>query len=230
MLYHIRPRLFTPHQGVKLISLEIEPFGLTLYGDVDLMTGCPGKNRNFHVACRWNGDGNALDGIFIETEAMFPEFSYTASWLVVYGIPMTHRVHCRVLDKKFDAVTEDSLLWHGTERWMDRRPGHWLERDSSHREPAMEVESAKRARARDEVYAEVRWIKERIEHFDVPTIEKDRLLDPVYARRRGSALPSLDSAFRPGEVPDRSGTGECMLCGRPARSGCLFHDAAELVP
>jgi hypothetical protein len=52
LLVHIRPKILAPWKEVQLVALTVEPFGLDLRGDVDLMTRRPYPNKDYAVACR----------------------------------------------------------------------------------------------------------------------------------------------------------------------------------
>jgi hypothetical protein len=125
MLLHIRPRLFCPFKNVALVDLTIEPLGLQLVGGVDLATGRPYPNKRYTVAYRKQGR-KAIDGILIETGNPIEEVRYTARWAIEAALLVTHRVLYTVLDREFDAASDNACLWHGYSGelggWANRFP------------------------------------------------------------------------------------------------------------
>jgi Family of unknown function (DUF6012) len=199
MLLHIRPRLFCPFGNVELVELTIDPLGLHLRGGVDLATRRPYPNKRYAVACRREGR-KAIDGILIESSRSVAKLDYTARWVVDAEFVATHRVGYKLLDHEFDAASDNMTLWYATSRslggWSSRWPA-WAEGlPPATAEPRMEIIPGDASRAGDVLDARGR-IVERREVFSMPTIERERILNP---KLDGERTPTLDSAFRLGSI------------------------------
>jgi hypothetical protein len=125
MLLHIIPKLFSTVRDCTIADLTIEPFGLQLRGGVELRTVRPYLNKRYAVAARRIGR-KALDGILIETPEPISAYSYTARWAIEAQHLVTHHVTCKLLDRDFDAASEDSVLWYAHSEslggWISREP------------------------------------------------------------------------------------------------------------
>lgn len=193
MLIHLRPRMYCPFKNVTLIDLEIEPFGLNLRNGIELRTGRPYPNRFHTVASRKVGR-RALVGILIETSKPVDEFQYAARWAVEAQLVVRHEVKFKVLDRDFDAVTDEFIAWHAFygKNWGHRVPKE-LEKPDAQHEPCMEVLSPERSRERDDVVDQrTGLIMLRREVFQMPTIETERLLNHL----EGGWMPKREMAFR----------------------------------
>ena len=197
MLIHIRPRLFSGYRNVSLIDLKIEPFGLHLVGGRDLKIGRPYPNKQYAVACRKQGH-KAMDGILLETKSFVNEMSTTARWAIEAELCVTHSVDYKVLDREFDAASDNMVLWHACCKelggWTNRFPPvTW----GFVTEPMMEIDPGAfdDRRKREDVVDKSDNIVSRDEVFSMPTIEPERLLD----KRFGERIPGREMAFRVGE-------------------------------
>jgi hypothetical protein len=226
MLLHIRPQMLSPVREVRLHRLDVEPFGIRLFGGLDLMVGRPYPNKRYVVACRKEGK-KAVDGIFVMTSAAVSEFSWTAEWLIYQDKVVRHHVSCKLPDREFGAASDHMMLWSATYGgWGDRRPEAARRTGPVFTEPVMELipKGTVRPGIEDVIDKESGWIVERRQVFAMPTIERERLLCTDFTDR----MPRIESAFRVGEVPVRPGFGTCMLCGRPANGWCGCSREPEL--
>jgi hypothetical protein len=204
MLWHIRPRLFSPFKYVTLIDLRIDPLGVHLRGGVDLATRRPYPNKEYAVACRKKGH-KATDGILLETATSVDELHSTARWAIEAEFAVTHHVHYKLLDRDWDAASDDMVFWSpcgvaGVAElggWSNRRPA-WAEDHilPIHAEPKMEVIPRGCVCLATEDVLDYEqgwkgWITERTQTFAMPTIERERLLNTDFNRR----MPTLDAAF-----------------------------------
>jgi hypothetical protein len=180
MLLHIIPKLFSTVRDCTIADLTIEPFGLQLRGGVELRTVRPYLNKRYAVAARRIGR-KALDGILIETPEPISAYSYTARWAIEAQHLVTHHVTCKLLDRDFDAASEDSVLWYAHSESL----GGWISREPDQiaplqREPVMELEArvddGERKPGRVDKLTARGLIIERREVFNLPTIEPERLL------------------------------------------------------
>ena len=212
MLLHLSPRLLWPYEGASIVDLEINPLGLRLVSGVDLITGRPFPNKHHKVACRKTRHNKAYNGILIETAGPLDEFETVAHWAIpaegavgaVVSDVVTHRVNYRLLDRDFDAASEDMTLWYGTGAelggWSDRWPVTLKGVPPMIARPIMEVLPGKdtgRLNTSDSLDAGG-WIFERWQVFDIPTIERGRIL----ACRLDDRMPPPDSAFFVAGVPE----------------------------
>jgi hypothetical protein len=198
MLLHLRPRIFSPFENVALVDFRSSELGLHLQGRVDLVTRRPYPNRDYSVACRREGRNRAVDGILIETSGWLDSFHWVARWAIEAERVIEHTVHYRLLDRDFDAASDDMTFWYeyGPEDggWPDRRPDWWTEEVVPCRsEPVMHALSEERRKIRETDDEEVGgWIVRRRQNFAMPTLERNRVLTPAGNFRR----PTLASAFR----------------------------------
>jgi hypothetical protein len=181
-LLHIRPQMYAPSRFVELVALSVEPLGIRLSGHA-LRTGRPYSNKRFSVGRLRKGRA-AMDGILIEATALPNEFDMLARWAVAAEIVVTHRVHYQLLDREFDAASDDMTLWHSTDKSLggwSRRLAPWAQDLSPMKaEPIMEIDhpaTFARVMRKDTVKDGV--IIERRETFPMMTIERGRLLDNV---------------------------------------------------
>jgi hypothetical protein len=184
MLLHLRPRAFSPLlDNVNLIDLRIDALGLHLRGGVDLAARRPYPNKNLLVGCRREGR-KAIDGLLIETPEHLSEFQCVMRWGIEGERVAVHTVNFRVLDRDHDAASDDHALWAGTlgpdlkERWADRIP----------KVPKSEIRLAPL-----EIIPQAGEVRrtERTDNFDMPTIERARILSGDPDKRR----PAYESAF-----------------------------------
>ena len=195
MLLHIRPRFFSSYRYVELIDLDIKPFGLHLEGGKDLATRRPYPNKRYAVACRKRGK-KAIDGILLETGWPVNQFTYEARWAVEDTLPVSHRVEYKILDREFDAASDDMTLWYACSRelggWSNRFPPASRRFPPLVLEPLMEL-IAEDVDARRNVTDSVEcgMILARREVFAMPTIERDRLLQTKLNER----IPTIEMAF-----------------------------------
>jgi Family of unknown function (DUF6012) len=85
----------------------------------------------------------ALAGILIETPELVAAYSYTARWAIEAQHLVTHHVSCKLLDRDFDAASENSVLWYAhcesLGGWKSREPDHIA---PIRREPVMELKTS----------------------------------------------------------------------------------------
>jgi hypothetical protein len=192
MLFHIRPRLYSPFR-VELIDFTIDPVGIRLVGGVDLATRRPYANKFYAVACRKRGK-KAIDGIFIETAAGIDELHTTARWAVEATSAVTHHVHYRLLDHDFDAASDHLVFLYacsaGLGGWSSRWPENAKGIPPVKEEPVMEVVPLMNRAESEDTY-DGEWITTRRETFAMPTIERERLVNTKFHNR----TPTIDEAF-----------------------------------
>ena len=194
MLLHIRPRLFSPFKTVYLIEFDILGLHLTRK---ELATRRPYPNKRWAVACRRQGGTKAMDGILIETKDILSEYRYAARWAILpSSLPpsssspaeaqyvASHYVHCKILDRDFDAVSEHTMFWHRCS------PGLGYE-------PALEVIRSERCPSNAvDIVGESRMIICRRQTWEMPTIERERLFNSKLDHDH--RIPSLAMAFHTG--------------------------------
>jgi hypothetical protein len=199
MLIHITPRFVTCEQSgpnIELVDLRIDELGLFLRGGKEITTRRPYPNKHFNVACR-NIGRKAVDGILIETDKPLAELTLEMRWAAQADSLMKHRVRYVVIDRDFDAVSDNMLLWTSDGTWPSRWPEVHKGAIPMNVQPHMKASpSANRAGMVEDRLVAGR-IVERSETFPVPTLERERLLSPDYAFAwPGARPPSIDTAFR----------------------------------
>jgi hypothetical protein len=176
MLWHIRPRLFSPFRHVALVDLEFVELGISLTGGADLATRRPYRNKGYAVGCRKRGH-KAVDGILIETARRLDAFRCRARWAVEAERVLIHEVQYSLLDDDFDAASDDTMLWNAwcadLGGWSDRRPAWWTEDVTPVcAEPVMHaVVSKENSRVRETTDEEdFGFVLRRQQSFAMPTI------------------------------------------------------------
>lgn len=199
MLLHIRPRLVSKYsREIAITDLRIGELGLHLVGGIDLITRHPYPNRDYFVACRREGRNRSIDGIFIETAGWIETFHSVARWAIEDDWVVEHTVHYSLLDRDFDAASDDMTLWSGRYPedggWPDRCPAWCRKLVPCRTEPVMHVVGEDRRKIGETDDEEDKWgfMMRRRQRFAMPTIERERLLAPSSDSRR----PGLVSAFR----------------------------------
>ena len=197
MILHLRPRLFSPFSEVKLVDLRIEPFGLCL-NEKQLATRRPYPNKRYAVACRRQGN-RAIDGILIETQPV-EELDLTARWAVEAHMIVTHQVHYKLLDRDFEAASDDMVLWYGFRDWSSRWP-EWAEGLAPVKaQPVMEVvpreeqpfEERPSVHGTEDIFNDEGLVVTRRQCFEMPTIEPERL----FCSELNDRVPGIEAAFR----------------------------------
>ena len=162
MLIHIRPMMLSWHTTV-LLDLELQPFGLRLVGGKDLNEGRPYPNRRYTVACL-KDRRKITDGILIETSSTVERFRATARWGIDIdaGRVITNIVDYEIMDRDFDAVSDNTVLWLAQwETWEAR----W-EDDKRPSQPHAEEISPLQTH-----------------YFPMPTLQRGRLTGPLAGKR-----------------------------------------------
>lgn len=196
LLLHIRPQILAPWQEVQLVEFTVEPFGLRLRGGIELMTARPFPSKAYAVGCRKGR--KAIKGVLIDIARHVEEFHTTAIWVITPKLTVTHHVHYRLLDRELDAASDDMTLWCATSDHSRSR--HWAspyeEFSPMAVQPIMEVidnpNTRQRRIGREDLQDTYGRIVERKEDFQMPTIERERIL----ANPPTDRLPPLESAFR----------------------------------
>jgi hypothetical protein len=174
---------------VALIDLVVEPFGLRLT-QKELVTRHPYPNKMHAVACRRIGK-KAIDGILIETPDQSDEFSTMARWAIEAQMVVSHWIEYRSVDREFDAASDKQMLWHGTYGDL----GDWSDRTlrNDQHSPMMQLERDMKTGSDvvDEFDAASGFITRRIQPFDMPTIERGRILEC----RMFDRIPRIKNAF-----------------------------------
>jgi hypothetical protein len=197
MLLHLRPRLFSLQFGiVSVVDMEIPSLGLRLLGNVDLTTRRPYPNKHYAVACRKRGH-KAVDGIFIDTGEPVEHIDCITRWAIDAKAVVTHRVRYTLLDRDFDSASDHMLLWWACSDslggWSDRHPRGKERFLPVQIEPVMELIEARadRPNAHDTFDETLGWIALREQTFEMPTIERERLLNSELNHR----LPAITDVF-----------------------------------
>lgn len=148
-------------------------------------------------------------GILVDVEGSVQTYTVITRWRV-NGEVITHFVEHEVLDRDFDAVSDDMVLWYGQygTSWQKRWPACYTEAPVA-RQPSMDVlTSLMRGLTRPEevqdVVDDAQRVIMRIEPFKLHTIERERLLDD--RNRDSHRIPNIKDAFnaKPVAVPDMS--------------------------
>jgi hypothetical protein len=217
-LLHIRPQFFrTFLESVELVDMALEPLGLKLKGGVDVIARRPYPNKGYLVACRREGR-KAVEGILVDMHDAPGMLVSTTRWAIDAQLVVTHQVHYQLLDREFDAASDDMTLWYACEPenigvspdsfkgWSNRRPAWTNDLAPYLLEPKMAImaiprrdqEKALEAQTRTrtvDIANEKGLCIERSQHFALPTIERERITT-LNAITRSMRLPAIGSAFR----------------------------------
>lgn len=215
MLLHLSPRLFLnprfPEPACTLINYVCEELDLHLTGDEDLMVKRPYPNKSYLIACRKGR--KAVSGILVDVARKIDEFKAVARWSVDGEHIVSHTVHFKIMDDEFDMCSCSMMLWSafhdGKKLWPKRRPA-WTEgRTIASSQPRMVLipnlaewtgEDESEPQTTSGIISETFHdgiIVERTEVFQMPTIEKERLLNEESRQFfRSIPFPSLDHVFQ----------------------------------
>lgn len=199
MLLHITPKIISPNPlcNPRLLELEIKELGLKLVGEKDISTRKPYPNKQYYVACRKKGK-KAVSGILVESPIFLDDYTVTSLWdWTGEGSLVTHIVKYIVLDKEFDMTSDDMLLWYGSSEelgdWKSRWP-EWAEGLAPVEVmPCMDINPHRERKGeyKDEYNSISGGIIRRAEVFQLPTIERERILTEVLY-----PLPGFEMAFK----------------------------------
>jgi Family of unknown function (DUF6012) len=179
-LYHIRPRFYGPEISAKLVELHVDALGVHLLGK-ELRTGHPYPNKNYDVGCRRIGRKH-IDGFLLSLSDWPPDFEVRAHWAIAEELAVVkHKVRYKLIDKKFAAASDDMTLWYAAGNFGDRYL--WAKET-----PRIEAEPCMRTRTKG------KWLANKTEMFELPTIEPERILGPDYPR--SFPTPTLDMAIK----------------------------------
>lgn len=192
-LLHLVPRFFGTFSAVELVDLTIEPLGLRLCGGRDLATRKPYPNKRYSIVCRKRGQ-RAIEGIFVMMEAPVESLDYTARWSIDAEVVVTHRVQYRLLDCKFDAASDEKMLWHacsaGLGGWASRWPDPMKPEHPLLNRPVMvaHLSDAAHFTGEGEDPAEHQTVRgglvvERRQECALPTLERGRFTSPLAGDR-----------------------------------------------
>lgn len=202
MLIHVTLKFYMPYSDFvpKIVDIAIPDLNLVLKGRVDVEARKPYPNKCYFVACRKKGR-KAMDGILIDTGDghRLSDFELITRWNLG-GSTVTHRVKMNITDTEFDAVTDKIILWSGfSGKFLPRHPTgteNWLPASC---QPRMILLPEDNKSDRDDDIKNIRFnkspnsiIKERIERYVVPTVERTRLNGSIPL---GDRVPPQDDAF-----------------------------------
>lgn len=207
MLIHIVPKIYEALVPCDIVDVSIPECGLVLVGGKDIVARRPYPNKKYVVGCRKQGR-KAMNGIFVEVEGTLPSYTVITRWEAGSRI-ITHIVKHEVLDKDFDAVSDDMITWYsgGSPKFKNRWPDCYRKGVPVSQQPRMDVVGAEAggcSRPADvNDFYEDRYIIRRTETFSLPTIERERVYRGGIARGR---TPAIEEAFhaKPVDVPDLS--------------------------
>ena len=206
MLIHITPTLFLAfhNYSCELVDLSVKEFGLVLKNERDIVARKPFPNKHYLVACRKTGR-KAVGGILIESPLQTDSFTVITRWAVSASLVVTHKVNYVVMDRDFDAVSDNMMLWGEISQYVKkwRCPNFVNGTTPSRAQPRMDIYPASLSGAeRDGDVKDIiknGLIIERNEVFSLPTIEKVYLLNSTINER----LPLIETAFEASPVFSR---------------------------
>lgn len=202
MLIHLVPQMYACRFNApqcSLIDIVSPELGIQLKAGTDIVARRPYPNKNYLVACRKLGQ-KAIDGIFVETKASVRQFNIVTRWAVDAERVVTHNIRYVVLDEELDAISTDMTMWYA----MCESLGGWSSRwpktvySGEHPpvalQPRMELVPSKRAAEYTDLM-DKQLLVMRSEVFQVPTIERERLLPAKRDVSIFNRLPRIEDAF-----------------------------------
>jgi hypothetical protein len=206
MLIHISPKLYVSFCRrvfeCDVVDVSIPEVGLILRGGKDIVARRPYPEKQTLVVCRKRGR-HAINGILVETEQFLPSFTVITRWAVDAEVVTTHRVRYMVMDSDYDAVSDNIMLWgprkSHSECFESRVPPYARKNRTGSVEPQMTL--LLQASGDDDVpknQCAWEWIdgnglvRERIETFRMPTIQRDRLTPEWSLDKR---FPEINTVF-----------------------------------
>lgn len=202
MLVHVTPKFYMLYSDFvpEIVDIAIPELGLVLKGSVDVEARKPYPNKCYFVACRKKGR-KAMDGILIDTgdRHRLTDVELITRWSLGGSI-VTHCVKMNITDTEFDTVTDQIMLWSGfSGKFASRYPAgteNWIPASC---QPRMVLIPEDNESARDKYIQNIRFnknpnsiIKERIERYSIPTVERARLDGSIPLGRR---VPPYSDAF-----------------------------------
>lgn len=187
MLVHLTPTFINPYSNIKV---ELEYLGILTGKDnyeyeipiENLVLKKPYPNKMYYVACA-KRNNKAFNGLYAHIdEENITEFTVCEEWkTVIDKVERTHfhYITFNILDSKYSAVSQDHLLWK--EYNIDIHQ-NWIPVTCT---PKMELDSANNIAKRsprwnngiEDVYYFDGVIKQRIEHYYVPTMPHQKLFE-----------------------------------------------------
>lgn len=207
MLIHLTPQYFLRYSDVivDVIDISIPEMGLLLVGNKDIVVRTPFPNKNYKVVCRKKGE-MAVNGIFIETAKPVQFFSVVTRWAVNGEISL-HKVHYSIEDLKYDAASADINIWNGFSgtNFEMRRPKTAEKFCFTKDQPQMVTLEIDNESSRDDaifnVLDDANYVRQRTEYFEIPSIEKERLIEPMWFN---NLLPMIEHAFHTDKYTERN--------------------------
>lgn len=201
MLIHVTPRMHISHfvDSCELVSLDIAELGVSLTS-TDLVARQPFPNKRIWAACKRVGR-KAICGVLFETEEHVHDFTSKARWMVDGELLVTHTTKYKIIDDKYDCVTDNMLLWYGhssdNREWENRWADWAKDLSPAQAQPRMEIVGVGPHALPNETNRVDRVsvngvLMERTEEFAMLTVQRDRLLNSYDVVR----VPTLDSAFQ----------------------------------
>lgn len=215
MLLHVTPKLYQPAERFHtacLVDIVIPQLGLHLREGKDLVARTPYPNKHYLVAGRKYGR-KSVAGIFIESPTNIRTFTVTTRWAVSAEFLLKHSVEYTILGTDCDAASDNMMLWGNLHRshggWPCRWPSVAKEWAPNTHAPQMDTYKSKCGDVCDK-HNEHGVIVERFERFQIPTLERERV---VMRNNLTDRMPTVESAF------------VSPLCGREIPD----HDSAQLM-
>ncbi|PLO03074.1 hypothetical protein CWM94_00025 [Klebsiella pneumoniae] len=204
MLLHLSPRYYARYTDVvvDLIDVSVPELNLVLKGGEDVVIRTPFPNKCYLVVCRKKGR-KAINGFFVETDAVVENFTLITRW-AVNGDISTHRVHFHITDADHDTVTDSLTLWNAVYNtpWQSRKTPWQESWTPASAQPRMITLPGDNRSERDEQIYNVTdaegFVRERVEYFSVPTVERERLTTSFLGNDR---LPATEDAFSASVAP-----------------------------
>lgn len=198
MLLHLTPKFYLRYSNVDvgIVDVTIPELGIALVGQKDIAIRTPYPNKNYKVVCRKKGR-KAISGIFINAPEQIQNFTMVTRW-VVDGDISVHKIHYNITDTDFDAASDDIMLWSGVygTAYENRHPLSGINFTPASAQPRMVTFESDNKTSREEVIFNVcdkdGYVRSRTEYFEIPTLERQRVISPFRGRDR---VPDLNDAF-----------------------------------
>jgi hypothetical protein len=184
MHIHLTPRYLNNYQDVevKLVDFSIPSLGVHFCEGKELVARKPYPNKCYLVACRKKGN-KAMDGIILSIDKWQEKIAVITRWAVNAEIIAEHIVHYDVLDKEFNAISDDPVNWYGLHKskYKNRFPrGLYPDLAPVSIHPRLEVQRNPDSKYKKSVVDKRLSngiIVQRVENLSVPSVEFGRLLE-----------------------------------------------------
>jgi hypothetical protein len=184
MLIHLAPQCHSPWvKDVALISVEIPELSIALHEGKELRARRAYPSKDYLVASA-KASRVAKDGFFVESVNKITEFHVISKWVISAGSVATSKHKFTVIDDLYDAISPDPTIWYAHDQsWESRWPDGVPTVAPIKIKPVLKLDELGLAIASQD-------------HFLLPTLERERVLECAGSILMGNRQPSVEHVFK----------------------------------